>query len=156
MQHSPAPRKLNISSTHFLIKNKIAGGDIKIQHKPTGSIWCDILTKPKQGAVFRELFRVFNEHIREYNDKAERLLMQPDLLSKDNTNNTLSETNKVNLEKSFPVTLKVKQMSFAHNVSLEQKGMAKKSITRSKMMSQQLTKQASPTVVHCRSVVDNQ
>ena len=36
----------------FLVKDKIHGGDIEIKWTPTEKMWCDILTKPKQGQVF--------------------------------------------------------------------------------------------------------
>ena len=36
----------------FLVKDKSYGGDMEIKWTPTEKIWCDILTKPKQGQVF--------------------------------------------------------------------------------------------------------
>ena len=36
----------------FLVKDKIHEGDIEIKWTPTEKMWCDILTKPKQGQVF--------------------------------------------------------------------------------------------------------
>ena len=56
----------------------------------------------------------------EYNNEDEYLMMYPDLLPKDNIINTLSDTDKVDLKKSFPITLKGNQVSFTRNISFQQ------------------------------------
>ncbi len=42
---------------YFWIKDKVASGELEIQHLPTDSMWTDMLTKPLQ----RELFKKFRE-----------------------------------------------------------------------------------------------
>ena len=64
----------------FFVKDRTGGGDVKIQYEPTGTIWCDILTKPKQGSVFKK-FQGYLINIRkECDDEIERLLTHPNLL----------------------------------------------------------------------------
>ena len=55
---------------------------MEIKYEPTGSMWCDILTKAKQGSIFRK----FRGHLmnvpQDYDDDAERLRTHPLLLPK--------------------------------------------------------------------------
>ena len=43
----------SISRQDFFIKDRIAMGDLTVTHCPTGRMWADIFTKPKQGKDFR-------------------------------------------------------------------------------------------------------
>ena len=43
----------NIKNRYFLITNKVAMGDLKIQHKGTDDMWADVNTNPTQGKRFR-------------------------------------------------------------------------------------------------------
>ena len=73
----------HIRHRFFLIKDRVESGDVEIQYEPTGSMRCDILTKPKQGSIFRE----FRGHLmnvpKDYDDDAERLRTHPLLLPKE-------------------------------------------------------------------------
>ena len=54
-------------------------------------MWCDILTKPKQGQVFYE-FRGYLMNVPvDYDDEAESLLTHPDLLPRVEAEPTLSK-----------------------------------------------------------------
>ncbi len=44
----------HIKVKHFYIKEKVDNGEIKIELFPTGQMWTDINTKPKQGSVYRK------------------------------------------------------------------------------------------------------
>ena len=43
----------HINNRFFLITDKVAQGDLKIEHKGTDKIWGDVNTKPTQGKSFR-------------------------------------------------------------------------------------------------------
>ena len=44
---SSKEEKKHILHRFFLVKDRVESGDVEIAYKPTGSMWCDILTKPK-------------------------------------------------------------------------------------------------------------
>ena len=60
----------HIRHRFFLIKDRVESDDVQIAYRPTGSMWSDILTKPKQGSVFRK----FRGHLMnvpiDYDDEA--------------------------------------------------------------------------------------
>ena len=75
-------------------------------------MWCDILTKPKQGSVFRE-FRAHLMNVpKEHDDETEHLLTHHNLLPKGNIPSTLSETDQAVLMKSFCGTTNDKKRRF--------------------------------------------
>ena len=80
---SSSKRTKRIRHRLFLIKDRVDTGDVEIAYEPTGSMWSDILTKPKQGSVFRK----FRGHLMnvptDYDDDAERLRTHPLLLPKE-------------------------------------------------------------------------
>ena len=84
----------------FLIKDRVESGDVEIVYEPTSSMWCDILTKPKQGSVFRK----FRGHLmnvpQDYDDEAERLRTHPLLLPKEDDSTKLSTVDKNVLNKT--------------------------------------------------------
>jgi hypothetical protein len=47
-------RTKHIKSRYFFVKDKIDAGEMSVEYKPTGEMWCDVLTKPKQGQAFRK------------------------------------------------------------------------------------------------------
>ena len=51
---SSSKRTKHIKSRYFFIQDKIADGDLEVEHCPTERMWADVLNKPKQGKVFRE------------------------------------------------------------------------------------------------------
>ena len=54
-------------------------------------MWCDILTKPKQGKVFREFRRYLMNVPADYDDEAERLLTHSYILPRVEAEPTLSQ-----------------------------------------------------------------
>ena len=50
---SSGKRTKHIKMKFFYIRDKVEQGDVIIKHKITEDMWCDILTKPKQGKSFR-------------------------------------------------------------------------------------------------------
>ena len=61
-----------IKNLFFLISDKVAQGDVEIEHRGTKVMWADINTKPLQGKIFRE----FRSHLMgisvNYDDDVER------------------------------------------------------------------------------------
>ena len=51
---SSSKRTKHINNKYFLITDKIAQGDLKLEYCPTEKMWSDGHTKPKQGLAFRE------------------------------------------------------------------------------------------------------
>ena len=147
------PNTLDID--FFLIKDRIDGGDVEIKYEPTGSMWCDILTKPKQGSVFRK----FRGHLMNvpmnYDDEAERLLTHPLLLPKEDKSETMSTADKNVLKKT------TNNISFAPNVKFTQRTLLRPKVprineeqeTRQKSMPQRVTNQVAPSLKHCRSML---
>jgi hypothetical protein len=56
---SSLKRTKHIKVKYFLIKDKVGQGEVAIENYPTGHMWTDINTKPKQGIVYR----VFRRHV---------------------------------------------------------------------------------------------
>ncbi len=50
---SSSKRTKHIKVKYFFIKDKANQGEVTIEHCPTGQMWTDINTKPKQGKVYR-------------------------------------------------------------------------------------------------------
>ena len=72
----------HIHHRFFLITDKIAGGDITVEHRGTKEMWADGNTKALQGSGFR-IFRSKIMGIQEnYDDDAERVRTHPLLLPK--------------------------------------------------------------------------
>ena len=69
-------------------------GDVEIKYELTGSMWCDILTKPKQGSNFRE----FRGHLmnvpKDYDNDGERLRTHSLPLPKEDSSGNLSTENR--------------------------------------------------------------
>ena len=51
---SSSKRTKHIRIKYFFITDRVAQGDIVIEHKPTEEMWIDMHTKPKQGTPFRK------------------------------------------------------------------------------------------------------
>jgi hypothetical protein len=51
---SSSKRTKHIKSKYFFITDKIEQGDVIVEYKPTDEIWCDVSTKPKEGAGFKK------------------------------------------------------------------------------------------------------
>ena len=65
------------------IKDRVESGDVEIKYEPTGSMWCDILTKAKQGSIFRKFRGHLMKVPEDYDDDAEHLRTHPLLLPKE-------------------------------------------------------------------------
>ena len=87
---SGSSRTKHIKHRYYLVKDKIAHGDLEIAHMGTDKMWSDILNKPKQGKAFR----VFRSHVmncsEDYDDDVERIKTHPLLLPAEDTGTNLS------------------------------------------------------------------
>lgn len=80
---SSSKRTKHIKSRYFFVKDKVDSGDISIEYKPTGEMWCDALTKPKQEKGFwLDTSMMMNCDV-EYDDNLERSRTHPKLLARD-------------------------------------------------------------------------
>lgn len=50
---SSSKRTKHIQSRYFYVKDCIERQELTVEHCPTEEMWCDVLTKPKQGLAFR-------------------------------------------------------------------------------------------------------
>ena len=50
---SSSKRMKHIKSKYFFVTDKVAKGEVVIEHKPTKEMWIDVNTKPKQGTPFK-------------------------------------------------------------------------------------------------------
>jgi hypothetical protein len=51
---SSSKRTKHIKFKYFFITDKIEQGEIIVEYKPTGEMWCDVSTKPKEGTPFKK------------------------------------------------------------------------------------------------------
>ena len=131
---------------------------VEIAYEPTGSMWCDILTKPKQGSVFRK----FRGHLmnlpQDYDDEVELLRMHPLLLPKEDESTQLSTADIIVLNKT------TNNISFVPDVKFTQRTLLipnvprtnKKQNTRQKSVRQQVTNTIASPLTHRRSVLGDQ
>ena len=83
----------HIKNRFFLIMNKVAQGDLSIQHKGTKDMWTDVNTKPVQGLLFRKFRHEMMGAPVDYDDDVERRNTHPMLLPKiENKRLTIPET----------------------------------------------------------------
>jgi hypothetical protein len=79
---SSGKRTKHIKSRYFYIKDKVDSGEVSIEHKPTGEMCSDMLTKPKQGrGMCQDRAMLMNCDV-DYDDEKERLRTHPKLLPK--------------------------------------------------------------------------
>ena len=79
---SSSKRTKHIKSHYFFIKDKVESGEVSIKYQPTDQMFCDVLTKPKQGAAFRKDRAMLMDCDENYNDEKERLSTPRVLLPK--------------------------------------------------------------------------
>ena len=91
---SSSKKTKHIRHRFFLIKERVESGDVEIKYKPTGSMWSDILTKPKQGSISRKFRGHLMNVSEDYDDDAERLHTHSLLLSKNDKPGVLSTTDR--------------------------------------------------------------
>ncbi len=67
---SSSKRTKHIKAKYFLIKDYYNTGEIDLQYCPTGRMWADVLTKPLQGQLFRDMraFLQLQNCSRDYNN----------------------------------------------------------------------------------------
>ena len=80
---SAGKKSKHIKNRFFLVCDKIAMGDLEIQHKGTDKIWGDINAKPLQGTKFRVMRAVVMGILADYDDDAERRRTHPLLMPKE-------------------------------------------------------------------------
>jgi hypothetical protein len=83
----------HIKNRFFLITDKVAQGDLTIQHMGTKTMWADVNTKPVQGLLFRKFRHEMMGVPVEYDDDVERRNTHPMLMPKiENERLTIPET----------------------------------------------------------------
>ena len=50
---SSSKRTKHIKYKYFFVTDKVAKGEVVIEHKPTKEMWIDVNIKPKQGTPFK-------------------------------------------------------------------------------------------------------
>ena len=119
----------------FLVKDKIHEGDIEIKWTPTEKMWCDILTKPKQGQVFCEFCGYLMNVPANYDDEAEHLLTHPDILPRVEEAPAISENDKSILLKSQRKQKRA-SVSFAKYILFKNKSTTKDIQSTKRLLSQ--------------------
>ena len=72
----------HIKNRFFLITDKVAQGNLEIQHKGTHKMWADVNTKTTQGKIFRVMHGEVMGVAAEYNDDVECRRTHPLLMPK--------------------------------------------------------------------------
>ena len=72
----------HIKNRFYLVTDKIAQGDLTVEHRPTKEMWADVNTKPLQGKLFREMRAQLMGVPIDYDDDQERRRTHPKLLPK--------------------------------------------------------------------------
>jgi hypothetical protein len=62
----------HIKAKYFLIKDYYNAGEIDLQYCPTGQMRTDVLTKPLQGQLFKDMQAFLQNCLRDYDDDLER------------------------------------------------------------------------------------
>ena len=79
---SASSRLKHVHTRFYLVKDHQDRGELEVRYEPTGTMWSDILTKPKQGKAFRVMRGVLMNIPEDYDDEVERRNTHPDLLPK--------------------------------------------------------------------------
>ena len=69
---SSSKRTKHIKAKYFLIKDYYDAGEVDLRYCPTGEMWADVLTKPLQGQLFRDIQAFLQNCSRDYDDDLER------------------------------------------------------------------------------------
>ena len=69
---SSSKRTKHIKAKYFLIKDYYDAGEVDLRYCPTGEMWADVLTKPLQGQLFRDMRAFLQNCLRDYDDDLER------------------------------------------------------------------------------------
>ncbi len=65
-------RTKHIKAKYFLIKDYYNTGEVDLRYCPTGVMWADVLTKPLQGQLFRDVWAFLQNCSRDYDDNLEQ------------------------------------------------------------------------------------
>jgi hypothetical protein len=65
---SSSKRTKHIKAKYFLIKDYYNTGEIDLQYCLAGQMWADVLTKPLQGGLFRDMQAFLQNCSRDYDD----------------------------------------------------------------------------------------
>ncbi len=65
---SSSKRTKHIKAKYFLIKDYYDAGEVDLRYCPTGRMWADVLTKPLQGQMFRDMRAFLQNCSRGYDD----------------------------------------------------------------------------------------
>ena len=68
---SSTKRTKHINVRYFFVKDKIAKGEIELEHCPTEIMWADVNTKPRQGQAFIVFRSMLMGISKDYNDEKE-------------------------------------------------------------------------------------
>ena len=68
---SSSKRTKHIKAKYFLIKDYYDAGEVDLRYCPTGRMWADVLTKPLQGQMFRDMRAFLQNCSRDYDDDLE-------------------------------------------------------------------------------------
>ncbi len=69
---SLSKRTKHIKVKYFLIKDYYDTGEVDLRYCPTGRMWADVLTKPLQGQMCRDMWAFLQNCLRDYDDNLER------------------------------------------------------------------------------------
>jgi hypothetical protein len=65
---SSSKRTMHIKAKYFLIKDYYNAGEIDLRYCPKGQMWADVLAKPLQDQLFRDMQAFLQNCLRDYND----------------------------------------------------------------------------------------
>ena len=69
---SSSKRTKHIKAKYFLIKDYYNAGEVDLRYCPTGEMWADVLAKPLQGQLFRDMRAFLQNCSRDYDDDLEQ------------------------------------------------------------------------------------
>jgi len=69
---SSSKRTTHIKAKYFPIKDYYDSGEVDLRYCPTGEMWADVLMKPLQGQLFRDMQAFLQNCSRDYDDDLER------------------------------------------------------------------------------------
>ena len=119
----------------------------------TEKMWCDIINEQKQGQVFPEFHGYLMNVPINYDDEAERLLTNPDILPRVEAATTLYANDKSILVKSQRVKKRA-SVSFAKYVLFKNKFTMKYIWYTKRSLSQKVQNPTSTPLKNCMSVLD--
>ena len=112
---SAGKKSKHIKNRFFLITDKVAQGDLTIQHMGTKTMWADVNTKPVQGLLFRKFRHEMMGVPVEYDDDVERRNTHPMLMP--NIENERLAIPETDLLKEIAVLAPAKRKTNAKRIS---------------------------------------